>query len=74
MGIGLGQICAAVRMHLLSGLKISEGAIYTLSKPEVPVVTVYLDSQGYLVSRLIVRRSRVTIWVIGVINLLTTSP
>ena len=34
----------------------------------------YLEGQGDLVSRVITRITRVTIWVIGVINLLTKSP
>ena len=34
----------------------------------------YLEGQGDLVTRLIRGRTRVTIWVIGVINLLTKSP
>ena len=34
----------------------------------------YLEGQGDLVSRLIMGIIRVTIWVIGVINLLTKSP
>ena len=34
----------------------------------------YLGGQGDLVSRLIMGISGVTIWVIGVINLLTKSP
>ena len=34
----------------------------------------YLEGQGDLVSRLIVGIIRDTIWVIGVINLLTKSP
>ena len=34
----------------------------------------YLEGQGDLVSRLIIGIFRVTIWVIGVINLLTKSP
>ena len=34
----------------------------------------YLEGQGDLVSRLIMGISGVTIWVIGVINLLTKSP
>ena len=34
----------------------------------------YLEGQGDLVSRLIMGRSRVTIWVLGVMNLLTKSP
>ena len=36
--------------------------------------TKYLEGQGDLVSRLITRITRVTIWVIGVINLVTKSP
>ena len=34
----------------------------------------YLEGQGDLVSRLIMGIIRVTIWVIGIINLLTKSP
>ena len=34
----------------------------------------YLEGQGDLVSRLIMGLHRVTIWVIGVINLLIKSP
>ena len=34
----------------------------------------YLGGHGDLVSRLIIRGTRVTIWVIEVINLLTKSP
>ena len=34
----------------------------------------YLEGQEDLVSRLIIGISRVTIWVMGVINLLTKSP
>ena len=34
----------------------------------------HLEGQGDLVSRLMIRIIRVTIWVIGVINLLTKSP
>ena len=34
----------------------------------------YLEGQGDFVRRLIVRITRVTIWVMGVINLLTQSP
>ena len=34
----------------------------------------YLEGQGDLVSRLIMQMARVTIWVIGVVNLLTKSP
>ena len=34
----------------------------------------FLEGQGDLVSRLIMGIIRVTIWVIGVINLLTKSP
>ena len=34
----------------------------------------YLEGQGDLVSRLIMGITRVTIWVVGVINLLTKSP
>ena len=34
----------------------------------------YLEGQGDLVSRLIMGISRVTIWVIGIINLLPKSP
>ena len=34
----------------------------------------YLEGQGDLISRLIMGKIRVTIWVIGVINLLTKSP
>ena len=34
----------------------------------------YLGGHGDLVSRVIIRITRVTIWVIGVINLLTKSP
>ena len=34
----------------------------------------YLEGHGDLVSRLMIRITRVTIWVIGVINLLTKSP
>ena len=34
----------------------------------------YLEGHGDLVSRLIMEISGVTIWVIGVINLLTKSP
>ena len=34
----------------------------------------YLEGQGDLVSRLIMGITRVTIWVIGVINLLTKFP
>ena len=34
----------------------------------------YLEGQGDLISRLIMGIIRVTIWVIGVINLLTKSP
>ena len=34
----------------------------------------YLEGQGDLVSRLILGITRVTIWVTGVINLLTKSP
>ena len=33
----------------------------------------YLEGQGYLITRLIMRITGVTIWVIGVINLLTKS-
>ena len=36
--------------------------------------TVYLEGQGDLVTRLIMGIIGVTIWVIGVINLLTKSP
>ena len=35
---------------------------------------IYLEGQGDLISRLIMGIIRVTIWVIGVINLLTKSP
>ena len=34
----------------------------------------YLEGHGDLVSGLVIRITRVTIWVIGVINLLTKSP
>ena len=34
----------------------------------------YLEGQGDLVSRLITRITRVTMWVLGVIKLLTKSP
>ena len=34
----------------------------------------YLEGQGDLISRLIMRIFRVTIWIIGVISLLTKSP
>ena len=34
----------------------------------------YLEGHGDLLSRLIIRISRVTVWVIGVLNLLTKSP
>ena len=34
----------------------------------------HLDGEGDLVSRLILGITRVTIWVLGVINLLTESP
>ena len=37
-------------------------------------MTPYLEVQGDLVSRLILGISRVTIWVMGVIKLLTKSP
>ena len=37
-------------------------------------ITRYLEGHGDLVSRLIRGITRVTIWVIGVINLLTKSP
>ena len=42
--------------------------------PLVVVFHTYLEGQGDLVSRLFMGISRVTIWVIGVINLLTKSP
>ena len=35
---------------------------------------VYLEGQGDLVSRLIIRIIQVIIWVIGVLNLFTKSP
>ena len=38
------------------------------------LIRVYLQGQGDLVSRLIMGISGVTIWVIGVLNLLTKSP
>ena len=38
------------------------------------VLMVYLEGQGDLVSRLITWITRVTMWVIGVINLLAKSP
>ena len=34
----------------------------------------YLEGQGDVVNRLIIRRTRVTEWVIGIIDLLTKSP
>ena len=37
-------------------------------------LVLYLEGQGDLVNRLIVGIIRVTIWAIGVINLLTKSP
>ena len=37
-------------------------------------MTPYLEGQGDLVSRLILGISRITIWVTGVITLLTKSP
>ena len=43
------------------------GSHWGLSKP-------YLEGQGDLVTRLIIGIIGVTIWVIGVINLLTKSP
>ena len=44
------------------------GAVANLAVPN------YLEGQGDLISRLIMGIIRVTIWVIGVINLLTKSP
>ena len=38
------------------------------------ICLLYLEGQGDLASRLVVRIARVTVWVIGVINLLTKSP
>ena len=37
-------------------------------------VIYYLEGQGDLVSRLIMGITRVTLWVMGLINLLTKSP
>ena len=50
-----------------------------ITKPRLPCVIYkdlqdYLEGQGDLVSRLIMGITRVTIWVIGVISLLTKSP
>ena len=42
--------------------------------PTVQGMSYYLEGQGDLVSRLIMGIIGVTIWVIGVINLLTKSP
>ena len=42
--------------------------------PVGPVDRVYLEGQGDLVSGLIMGITRVIIWVIGVINLLSMSP
>ena len=55
----------------------SNGRRYSgaLGKPDqLSSSTPYLEGQGDLVSRLIMGITRVTMWVIGVINLLTKSP
>ena len=46
--------------------------MYTSARPRAFIL--YLGGQGDLVSRLIMGINGVTIWVIGVINLLTKSP
>ena len=45
-----------------------------LNTPRLCTTDLYLEGQGDLVSRLIMGINRVTIWVTGVINLLTKSP
>ena len=41
---------------------------------EYGLTSLGLEGHGYLINRLRIRITRVTIWVIGVINLLTKSP
>ena len=45
-----------------------------LKAQDVLCCILYLEGHGDIVSRLISRINRLTIWVIGVINLLTKSP
>ena len=47
---------------------------YSPEQGQCPRSRVYLEGQGDLVSRLIMGIIRVTIWVMGVMNLLTKSP
>ena len=62
-------LCLLIMLYLLSCL------IITYRARQVPsVVDPYLEGHGDLVSRLIKGITRVIVWLIGVINLLTNSP
>ena len=54
--------------HMAGHLVVSE------AWPSFERIGIHLEGQGDLVSRLIMGIIRVTIWVIGVIKLLTKSP
>ena len=57
-----------------NGVYLTQGNCQLYIGREAVGLMPYLEGQGDLVSGLIMGITRVTIWVIGVINLLTKSP
>ena len=65
MGLGFGGL----------GFEVSDlGLEVLLLRVRASGGGIYLEGQGDSISRLVMGIARVTIWVIGVINLLTKSP
>ena len=69
--------CTSAKFAVGSGEVARQHAASIKSRPSLQGVRqkpTYLEGQGDFVSRLIMGIIRVTIWVVGVINLLTKSP
>ena len=70
--IGSSSYCRHYRTE--ENLSLPYNGDYRIPVDNTKILTHYFEGQGNLVTRLIMGILRVTIWVIGVINLLTKSP